>query len=596
MLALVRRLTWILPLFWLVAFLGGSPVRAQSIESVLSPGALIAGHAKQEGECAQCHERFNPRGQDALCMACHKEVQQDVKRRQGFHGRIKGQPLCRSCHTDHKGRKAIIVHLDTKTFDHKLTDYLLKGKHVKAKCQSCHTSGKKYWEASTVCATCHQKDDVHKGGIDGKCADCHNESDWRDANYDHNTQTKFALKGKHVKVKCDDCHANGRYKNTPMGCVDCHKKDDEHKGRFGAKCESCHRDTAWKEIAFNHDVDTDYPLRGKHKRVECSACHTGVLYRQKLPQQCWDCHQKDDVHKTSLGRDCASCHSESDWKDPPRFDHGKTRFPLLGKHDKVACKDCHKSDVYKDAPMDCYACHKKDDKHEGTLGKACGDCHQERDWKTTAGRFDHDRTQFPLRNAHAAKKVACSDCHTKGLIGFKDTPLTCYACHSKDDQHKGSLGRECKQCHTDLNWKVAAFDHDKTKFPLTGAHRISKCDDCHKSKQYKDVGHTCTDCHRKDDAHKGALGVKCESCHSTRHWQAWRFNHDSQTKYALTGKHVDVACEQCHTQAAPLGAAIAPVGDNCVNCHRRHDVHDGQLGPLCEQCHTTAAWAILKGI
>src|SRR3990167_2807643 len=83
-------------------------VHAQSIESVLAPGDLIAGHVKVENDCSSCHVRFNPKGQDALCMACHKEVGQDIKTQQGFHGRLKGQPTCRSCHTDHKGRQARI--------------------------------------------------------------------------------------------------------------------------------------------------------------------------------------------------------------------------------------------------------------------------------------------------------------------------------------------------------------------------------------------------------------------------------------------------------------------------------------------------------
>lgn len=569
--------------------LGGAAL-AQSIESVLAPGELVSGHAKAEHDCASCHVRFNPKGQDALCMACHKEVGQDMKSHQGFHGRLKGSPTCRSCHTDHKGRQARIVQLDTKRFDHQQTDYSLKGKHVDVACTKCHVPGKKYWQASSDCLSCHKKDDVHKGGIGPACADCHRESGWKDTTFDHGKKTHFTLADKHAGLACDDCHAKGRFKDTPQTCIGCHKTDDEHKGRFGNKCESCHNAKTWQDITFNHDTNTAYALRGKHRKTGCVSCHTGELYRQKLPEQCWDCHQKDDKHKTTLGRDCASCHSESSWKEPPRFDHDKTRFPLLGMHGKVDCRDCHKSALFKEALMDCYSCHKQDDKHQGTLGKACVDCHSERDWRATAGRFDHGQTSFALRNAHANNKVKCTDCHRGGLTGFKGTESNCISCHKKDDKHEGTQGSQCQQCHGDKTWKATVFDHGKTRFPLTGRHIGPECKACHATKRFKDVQRECIACHLKEDQHKGRLGQRCESCHNARHWRTWEFNHTRQTNYPLTGAHAQVKCENCHKQAAPTDKVIADIGQRCVDCHLKDDTHDGQFGRRCEQCHATGRW------
>lgn len=579
-----RLLALLVILSWL------PPASAQTIESVLAPGELIAGHAKVEHDCASCHVRFNPKGQDALCVACHKQVGQDQKARTGFHGRQKPDASCRSCHTDHKGRQARIVQLDTHRFDHRLTDYPLKARHTDVACDKCHGSGKKYWQAPSDCLSCHKKDDVHKGGIGSKCADCHSEAGWKHTDFDHGRKTHFALEDKHARRQCDDCHANGRYKDTPKACAGCHKKDDEHQGQFGAKCESCHSAKAWKTVDFNHDTDTSYALRGKHRQAACTDCHTGPLYKQKLPELCWDCHKKDDKHKETLGRDCASCHSESGWKDPPRFDHGKTSFPLLGKHGKVECKDCHKSALYKEAPMDCFSCHKKDDKHEGTLGKTCVDCHSERDWRTTAGRFDHDKTRFALRNAHARSQVQCQSCHQGGLKAFRGTETRCYACHKKDDKHEGTQGQACGQCHGDKDWKSTVFDHGKTRFPLTGGHMRVDCKDCHASKRFSDARRECLACHQKDDHHKGRLGTRCESCHNVRHWKSWDFNHDRQTSYPLTGAHQQVQCEQCHSQPAPTGKPVAPTGQRCIDCHGKDDAHDGQFGVRCEQCHTTKGW------
>lgn len=576
---------------WLA--LSGWAAQAQSLESVLAPGPVIASHAKHESECGSCHVRFNPKGQDVQCIACHKEVGQDFKAKLGYHGRLADSPSCRSCHTDHKGRDAQIVQFNPQSFDHQHTDYALRGKHQGVACQKCHLAGKKYRAAASTCLACHGRDDVHKGGLGGQCEDCHRETGWKELSFDHGQRTRFALTDKHAAVKCASCHANGRYQDTPRTCVGCHRQDDAHKGQYGAKCESCHDAKSWKTSTFNHDAQTKYPLLGRHRHIRCTDCHTGPLYQHKLGSRCWDCHRADDKHQESLGRECGSCHSESSWKDPPRFDHSKTRFPLLGKHAKVTCKSCHASALFKEAPKDCYACHKQDDKHAGTLGVACADCHSERDWKTTTGRFDHDRTRFPLRNAHAQAKLKCSACHAS-LKQFRHTDTACYACHKQDDKHEGTQGRECQQCHGDKTWRVTAFDHVRTRFPLTGRHQNVACQDCHASKRFKDAARECYACHLKADKHKLKFGERCEQCHNTRTWGAWDFNHTKQTHYPLTGRHARVACEACHTRAAPKGQAIADISSRCVSCHQAQDVHDGQFGALCEQCHSVTGWNQIK--
>ncbi|MDP1693832.1 MAG: cytochrome c3 family protein [Burkholderiaceae bacterium] len=577
-----------------------APTLAQTIESVIRPGDVIQGHAKWEEECSKCHVRFDRAAQDRLCMDCHKEVGQDMRERSGYHGRLKPQ-ACRACHTDHRGRAARIVELDKPKFDHAQTDYLLRGKHAKVECEKCHEPKKKYWQAASDCKACHRKDDVHKGSLGLKCADCHTENDWKEAKLDHD-KTHFPLNGKHVDTKCVDCHRKGvEYKDAPRTCIGCHKKDDDgrkgHKGLYGEKCESCHGAKAWKPATFNHDTETKYALVGKHRSAKCADCHTGHLYKDKIGTTCIDCHRRDDDglkgHKGSLGRDCAACHSERGWKEKGRFDHDKTKFPLLGKHVDTKCADCHKSTNYKEAPKDCYGCHKKDDKHEATLGTKCESCHIERDWKTTHTRFDHDKTKFRLRNAHAARKVVCKDCHSD-LKRYRDTPMDCYACHKKDDKHEGQLSQKCDSCHSDRDWKVPRFDHSPTRFPLLGRHVPVKCNDCHKSLRYKDAPRDCWICHQKDDKHKLKFGIACESCHNARAWGLWDYDHAKRAKVVLDGAHRKLACEACHTRPAPKGKAAAELGTHCIACHRRDDVHDGAFGPVCEQCHSTDHWKRIR--
>lgn len=564
---------------------------SQGIESVVAPGKLIQGHAKWEDDCKQCHVKFDRKAQDGLCMDCHKEVGADVRAKSGFHGKSKPQ-ACRTCHTEHKGREGRIVQLDQKQFDHALSDFALRGKHQKTECVKCHLAGKKYRAAAQECNACHKKDDVHKGALGVKCASCHNENGWKEAKFDHDT-ARFQLTGKHVDVKCADCHKNTNYRETPRTCFGCHQKADEqkgHKGQFGEKCETCHGTKLWKNSIFNHDTDTKYALRGKHGSTKCVSCHTGKLYSVKLTKECYACHKKDDKHKESLGKDCANCHTEKNWKESPKFDHASSSFPLLGKHAKTECKECHKSTMFKEAPKECLGCHKKDDKHNATLGEKCADCHTEKEWKATQGRFSHDRTKFVLRNAHAKASVKCDACH-KDLSSFRKTPLDCLNCHKKDDKHEGQLGQQCDKCHSDRDWKVPQFDHGLTRFPLLGKHAPLECVKCHSGARFKDARIACVACHVKDDKHKKTLGPDCGQCHNARSWKDWNYDHDTRTKFVLDGKHKGKACALCHT--APTENRVS-VSTQCFSCHRKDDIHEGGFGRQCQQCHVTSSFRTLK--
>lgn len=603
----MARARW-LGLLLLASLLAVAPrVFAQGIEGLINPGKVIAGHAKLEAECTNCHVRFSKEAQNSLCLDCHKEVAADVKARGGFHGRLKPQS-CKECHTDHKGRDARIVELNEKTFDHKQTDFQLRGKHETVKCASCHKPGAKHRTAPLTCVGCHRQDDQkkgHKGSLGEKCEDCHTERDWKEARFDHG-KTRFALRGKHADVVCKDCHVvAGKqvFKDLPMTCISCHRKDDfqkppkGHRGLFGEKCEACHSEKDWKTIHFNHERDGKFALKGKHESVRCEACHKVNPYKEELKTACVACHRKDDEkkgHKGSLGEKCESCHNERNWKDT-RFDHAKTRFPLLGKHVETACKDCHTvagKQVYKDLPAACISCHRKDDQgvkgHKGRYGEKCDTCHSEKRWGEV--RFDHDRdTKYKLRDKH--RSVKCDSCHTgQGANAlYKDKlQATCVSCHRQDDQkkgHKGQLGNACEQCHSEKEWKVPGFDHARARFPLTGKHIKVACDKCHTTGlAFRDASRVCGDCHEKEDVHKKRLGFKCDTCHNARDWKAWDFDHGRRTRFPLDGAHVKPACIACHVQP---GREIRALSMNCYACHQADDVHDGAFGRRCEQCHVT---------
>jgi len=117
---LIVRLCTLILVVWAVGT--GATVHAQGIESIMAPGKLIQGHAKYEDDCSQCHVKLDRKAQDKLCMNCHKEIGSDVRQQAGYHGRL-DHPVCKSCHTEHKGRNHKIVELNVKKFDHTKTDF-----------------------------------------------------------------------------------------------------------------------------------------------------------------------------------------------------------------------------------------------------------------------------------------------------------------------------------------------------------------------------------------------------------------------------------------------------------------------------------------
>lgn len=434
-----------------VALLAGllllpAALSAQSLfEKLVMPGEVIQGHAKLEKECGNCHEAFSKASQRRLCLDCHKDVARDIDGKTGFHGRrpdVQGVE-CKHCHTDHKGRAADIVLFDPETFNHAFSDFQLTGAHSAARCDGCHASGKKFRDAASACVGCHKKDEPHKGALGEKCQSCHSDTSWRERkSFDHD-KTDFKLVGAHKTVQCILCHAGERYKDLPHACIDCHKSEDVHQGRFGTKCETCHGSEKWKGATFDHDKSTKFPLAGGHKDLKCEACHQGPLDAEKLATTCVSCHKKDDPHQGQQGTRCEQCHVATGWHQSVAFDHDLTRFPLIGLHARVPCEECHRSSTFKDAPTACRDCH-KDDVHGGRLGGECQQCHTPNGF--ALWRFDHARaTKFPLTGAHAA--TSCHACHTARQPSSLKLPTDCIACHAGDDAHRGEFGRECGTCH-----------------------------------------------------------------------------------------------------------------------------------------------------
>lgn len=500
------------------ACLGNSAVAA-SIETLVMPGKLIEGHVEFEEDCSQCHAAFSKTLQRDLCITCHdhQEISEDIEAHKGFHGLFAParKAECSFCHTEHEGRDADIIGLDSETFDHQYSDFTLEGSHQAVACDACHESDQKYRAAESECVGCHEDDDNHGGQLEEDCASCHQETSWRETEFDHDKDTEFAITGAHLENECGLCHINQRYKDMPTDCYSCHRVDDNHNGDNGKDCGNCHKTRSWDDSGFDHARESEFALEGKHKEISCDSCHAGNKYDDPLKKECIACHRSDDEHQGLNGEECNNCHKPTDWAKG-FFDHGRdTEFPLLGKHEEQSCQACHKARIY-DVPLEveCFGCHESDDVHEGDQSTDCAQCHQESGWNNDVV-FDHGFTAFPLIGLHVV--APCEACHLSA--GFNDAGSRCTDCHADEDPHKGGLGTKCHSCHNPNDWQLWDFDHDtETDFLLDGAHADLNCRSCHLGKGDSRVKASmqCAACHRRDDTHSGQFGSDCARCHSTK--------------------------------------------------------------------------------
>jgi len=502
---------------------------------------------------------------------------------------------CGECHSPNRW----VPVLPRPRFVHDQTGFPLQGAHAQASCRSCHRS-LVFNHVGTSCADCHK--DPHNHELGTQCEKCHTPQTWtnqREIFTAHN-RTRFPLFAVHANVDCASCHKNQtptQYVNTPTTCGSCHLKDyvktdnpNHAQSSFSTRCEDCHSVTAmgWKTSRFTDHSRTRFPLAGAHRSVSCDRCHPGGRFTG-TSVECYACHQSNyqgasnPNHAVSnFPHTCDSCHGVNGWRPASLTDHNRTRFPLTGAHQAVDCARCHVGGRYTGTPIDCYSCHRE--KYQATVNPnhaaggfptTCESCHSTAAWKPAS--FDHNKTRFPLTGAHG--KVDCTRCHAGGK--YAGTPTACYSCHktnydgASNPNHKtGGFPTTCESCHSTSAWRPASFDHNKTRFALTGAHRNVNCTRCHAGGKYAGTPTACYSCHKSkydgtSNPNHAAAGfpTNCLSCHTTSAWKPATFDHDSSFFPIYSGKHRGqwTACTDCHKSAGNYKAF------ECILCHEHSD-------------------------
>ncbi len=492
------------------------------------------------------------------------------------------------------------------------------------------------FDSPTQCLRCHAQGDKSAAAMDQRCLACHGEI----------AALKAARRSFHAA--------------QTKTCAKCHP---DHGGRNFQMIE-------WPGGAperFDH-VDAGWELQGKHAQTKCRDCHQpknqksalAVKIQRKdraaswlgLERACASCHA--DPHRNQLGADCLKCHNQTEWKPAAGFDHAKTTYPLTGAHAKVECMKCHARPPYdrKDAngkplaqwkPLphaECTSCHK--DPHAGRFGAACTKCHSTDGFhQIKASGFNHDLTKYPLRGRHAG--VACASCHDeKKAFGPKPKFARCTDCHT--DAHGGlatlaGQPADCAACH-DLKGfdqtTYTAAQHQKSPYPLDGAHARAACEKCHAkaaagSTAAATLGRArvalrpakgaCVDCHTDPHQNRFAQSIPapngrtitpkaCRDCHSMVRFSPSTYDEIAHRTcvFPLTGAHRATPCQACHAELrAPVsrGTLKADAASMrtlrfegkyrlCVDCHTspHGKQFDGRKDKgACDGCHGVDAFA-----
>jgi hypothetical protein len=313
--------------------------------------------------CISCHTSGFA-GTPTSCSACHSTDY--INTDNPGHLMLNLSTDCTLCHTTAPGWSPAL-------FPEHDNYYPVEGNHTTLSCVDCHAGN--YNNLNNTCAGCHTDEYNQTSNPDHNslhfsisCADCHGQTAWKPANFQHDN---WPLTGAHSQVSCEDCH-HGNYITTPNTCTGCHIQDysqttnPNHSGlNIPDDCATCHTtDPGWKPASFPIH-DNYYPLTGAHMPIagECAACHHGDY--NNTPNTCAGCHT-DDYNTTTdpnhvtqqFPTNCTDCHGQTAW-NPSTLDH--SFYPVVGAHTSVSCNDCHQGNYTSGAtPTNCTGCHTDD--------------------------------------------------------------------------------------------------------------------------------------------------------------------------------------------------------------------------------------------
>lgn len=298
-------------------FTGGMAFSPGLLSAEAGRGTPLEGadsHVTIEPHCARCHVPFHGISEEK-CTTCHTTEGDELDRGEGLHGKLINGHDCAACHSDHRGRDALISQTDPLGFEHQWTGYSLSVHQttyndLPFNCRECHL-GRRFTFEQQTCTTCHAEADAtfrdtHLQIFGDDCLACHDGEDTM-ARFDH--EVVFPLVDGHAGPDCIECHDTG-FLETSAECATCHEEPVLHAGKFGPDCAVCHTLVAWTPARL---IDHTFPLdHGGDGEVECITCHE----LDYVTYTCYGCHDHEPdenrlVHLEAEIRDienCAECH------------------------------------------------------------------------------------------------------------------------------------------------------------------------------------------------------------------------------------------------------------------------------------------------
>ena len=232
-------------------------------------------------------------------------------------------------------------------------------------------------------------------------------------------------------------------------------------------------------------------------------------------------------------------------------------------------------------------------------------------WHVSVQQINQHLNRFPLIGAHAT--LDCDSCHKSAAVGqFQGLSTACFSCHQQDFINTKSIGIDhvvlklSTACESATRW-TTGWARSLTTWSywlcLDGRPRYAWiAAACHAGGKFNTASATCVGCHLADfnktnnPPHAQAdFPTTCQTCHSTTAWNPTTFDHNTFTKFPLTGAHVSVGCNLCHINGQFVGTPT-----DCASCHMKD--FNGTTNPnhvtsgfptTCQQCHTTATWTTL---
>lgn len=236
-----------------------------------------------------------------------------------------------------------------------------------------------------------------------------------------------------------------------------------------------------------------------------------------------------------------------------------------------------------------------------TFPADCSLCHLGDGWHLIREEFQFDHgaeTGIVLTGRHA--QAECLLCHNDRGPVAQFSARGCGGCH--EDPHRGELGAQCTSCHDEQSWRVVATIamHDRTRFPLIGAHAAAACWRCHPGAtvgNFAGAPQLCDGCHQSDLAratapdHRAQGWIdRCDRCHRPTHWNSIGFPHPQS--FPLSGGHGGLRCETCHA-----GGIFTRLPTDCASCHADEWTQTSEPGhqaagfdQRCESCHAITTW------